>query len=441
MLITPSLPACTRPSMYLRRHAPRVVQPRRRCGGMGPADQKLFATPAVRHVPNVTVLLGLSPPCFALFTKRSHVDVRRMMTRTRVGAAQLLCAVSLFNCFTSARVLACATGVKYQRQVHKQKLHEEAVAAAADTSAHGSTCSDFRADGGSTSGRGQRSAALAGRGSGAAGPPNLTRQSATRPEPHADDSDLDQPTQQPARKARQTAPGGAQTRRSPFLLTPEQSAVPTANKGARKARTSGAARRAVSAANLKAAAKAARDAATIAAVSQFEPTAAQQPAQQPKPQRLDGLQMQKLSHSGSAVTMPDVTVMLQPVTRAQQLWQGAQARPSVALCAYDSTASHPHPLLITNQMSLACGCCALLRCCVRNAGTWKASDSLTGSGTTPWIDSGLLLLANALCVLRSATSCKARGCINLCRNPLVPTGSIAFCRDAFWRQPPRCPAM
>ena len=263
--------------------------------------------------------------------------------------------------------------MKYQRQVHKQKLHEEAVAAAADISAHGSTCSDFRADGGSTSGRGQRSAALAARGGSAAGPPNLTRQSATRPEPHADDSDQDQLTQQPARKARQpkAAPGGAQTRRSPSLQTPEQPAVPIANKGARKARTSGAARRAASAANQKAAARAARDAATIAAVSQFEPDA----PQQPKPQRMDGLQMQKLSHSGSAVTMPDVTVMLQPVTRAQQLWQGAQARPSVALCAYDSTASHPHPLLNTNLISQLCECCTLLRFYVWDAGTWNAPDA------------------------------------------------------------------
>ena len=210
------------------------------------------------------------------------------------------------------KTLCNACGVKYQRRMHKQKVAADLAAAEAAAAAAGAS---EQLD---SSGRLHRSGSGALRPRTHDGPPVLTRRSCNK-EPRAGggsssqhpqlSSDNAAPAQQQlgalgdakVRKARRLTDGSSRCSHSP-----RQASTQTA----RTQPSLGAA------------------AAAPVAFCAGTPT------------RLDGLQMQMTGRGGIPITIPHVTVVLQPVTRAQALWtKAASPAPSVALCAYDSSGS------------------------------------------------------------------------------------------------------
>lgn len=263
------------------------------------------------------------------------------------------------------KTLCNACGVKYQRRMHKQKVAADAAAAAEAAAA--------AAGGGEDSESGSRLNRTC---SGAlrsaheiSGPPVLTRRSCNKAEgaapaaaaepAHAGQASAatsdggsgegSMAARRPAsadvkaRKARRLADAPARRSQSPQTISAQTSCAANGTAAAAAAApmygtadgSAGPASYASRGSTPAAAAPAAAAPATTVAAS----TAGALPGSSGAT-RLDGLQMQMAGRGGMPITIPQVTVLLQPVTRAQSLWTGSTDRtPSVALCAYDSGGS------------------------------------------------------------------------------------------------------
>ena len=260
------------------------------------------------------------------------------------------------------KTLCNACGVKYQRRMHKQKVAADAAAAAAAASAAAGEDGDI----GSRLNRSMsgvlRSAQEI------SGPPVLTRRSCNRAEASdaataaasADTHAGEQPrTSAPqgmatgaagARTERRSAAGEAKARKARRLEEQPTRRSPSPQQTT-SAQTSFAAFPA-------AASPAAQATPHHASVPANGAPSAQPPSASAVPlpgssgtTRLDGLQMQMAGRNGAPIVIPGVTVLLQPVTRAQSLWTGGTARtPSVALYV----PHNPLCLVLCSQTVSAC---------------------------------------------------------------------------------------
>ena len=241
------------------------------------------------------------------------------------------------------KTLCNACGVKYQRRMHKQKVAADAAAAAAAASAAAGEDGDI----GSRLNRSMSGVLRSAHD--ISGPPVLTRRSCNRAEaadPAAPAASADTHAgEQPragaplgvgagaagARTERRSAAGEAKARKARRLeeQAPRRSPSPQQTTSAQ-----------TSFAAFPAAASPAAQTAPHHASAAANDTPGTQPLSAVPPPgsggttRLDGLQMQMAGRGGAPIVIPGVTVLLQPVTRAQSLWTGGTARtPSVALCA------------------------------------------------------------------------------------------------------------
>ncbi len=224
------------------------------------------------------------------------------------------------------KTLCNACGVKYQRRMHKQKVAEDSAAAAAAAAAASAAdpSGDDADDLGSRLNR-KTSGVLRPAhevGGAVGGPPLLARRSCTRTDGAAGYSD------QPALVANDVMPPDpAGARRPATVDTKVRKARRLADPPARRSTSPQAA----SAATTFKADGGRGAAATPADAS--GPSSSAAALLGSSMTRLDGLQMQMAGRGGLPIIIPHVTVLLQPVTRAQALWTGNTSRtPSVALC-------------------------------------------------------------------------------------------------------------